>query len=48
MKACYDTLYYLRISAALKGKVVLVYAMKAYWGRSSVVPLVLNLSSRWR
>jgi hypothetical protein len=41
-------LYIIYLSAELKGKVVPVYAMKAYRGRRSMVPLVLNLSTRWR
>ena len=41
-------LYIIHVSAELKGKVVPVCAMKAYWVRKSVVPLVLNLSTRWR
>jgi hypothetical protein len=30
-----------------KGKVVLQYVMKAYWGNESVAPLILSLGAIW-
>jgi len=36
------------ICVAVKGKVVPVHAMKTYRSSSSIAPLTLNLSSRWR
>ena len=40
-------LYIIYVFAELKGKVVPVYAVKAYRGRRRVVPHVLNVSTRW-